>query len=282
MASASRKEWILADLVYVSSGFNFHDATHLMSTQLLVSVRDAAEANIALAAGVDWIDVKEPAAGPLGAASPETIAAVFKTIGGRAPASAALGELAEWNRSPFEIPRPPGGRPLHVKLGLAGCGRDVGWGDRWRRTVAALPGHVRPVAVIYADRRAAHSPRPQEILAAAGEVDCSAVLVDTYAKDGKCLLDHWNISTVVEFVRDARRRGMLVVLAGSLAADSIEVVAGARNDGCPDYVAVRGAVCRAGRTSTLCPARISELLARLSAIAGLRSAPASAALSSEA
>ena len=38
-------------------------------TGLLVSVRSASEARVALAAGVDVIDVKEPNRGSLGAAS---------------------------------------------------------------------------------------------------------------------------------------------------------------------------------------------------------------------
>ncbi len=39
-------------------------------TRLLVSVRSAAEAEIALSAGADLIDVKEPSRGSLGAADP--------------------------------------------------------------------------------------------------------------------------------------------------------------------------------------------------------------------
>ncbi|MEX0885938.1 MAG: (5-formylfuran-3-yl)methyl phosphate synthase, partial [Phycisphaeraceae bacterium] len=40
---------------------------------LLVSVRNVAEARAAMAGGADVIDIKEPAAGALGAASPTTI-----------------------------------------------------------------------------------------------------------------------------------------------------------------------------------------------------------------
>ena len=42
--------------------------------KLLLSVRNALEANLALEAGVDLIDIKEPSAGPLGAASAAVIA----------------------------------------------------------------------------------------------------------------------------------------------------------------------------------------------------------------
>ena len=40
--------------------------------KLLVSVRDVSEAEAALAGGADWIDLKEPQAGSLGAVCPET------------------------------------------------------------------------------------------------------------------------------------------------------------------------------------------------------------------
>ena len=64
-------------------------------TRLLVSVRSADEARTALAAGVDLIDVKEPARGSLGAASPGVVADVVGAVAGRVPVSAALGELFE-------------------------------------------------------------------------------------------------------------------------------------------------------------------------------------------
>ena len=46
-------------------------------TRLLVSVRDALEARVAMGAGVDLIDVKEPRRGSLGRASNSVVAAVL-------------------------------------------------------------------------------------------------------------------------------------------------------------------------------------------------------------
>ena len=70
-----------------------------VTPRLLVSVRDAAEAEAALAGGADLIDVKEPSRGPLGRADAGVIRYVVKAVGGRAPVSAALGELKELRRS---------------------------------------------------------------------------------------------------------------------------------------------------------------------------------------
>src|SRR3954452_14348343 len=67
---------------------------------LLVSVRSAAEALSALAGGADVIDVKEPDRGSLGAADEETISAIVRAVDGRAPVSAALGELVDLDKSP--------------------------------------------------------------------------------------------------------------------------------------------------------------------------------------
>src|SRR5437016_5096196 len=86
-------------------------------TQLLVSVRSAAEAEAALAGGAQVIDVKEPLRGALGRADDAAIAAVVEAVAGRCPVSAALGELREtcWTDVP-----PACDRLSFVKWGPAG------------------------------------------------------------------------------------------------------------------------------------------------------------------
>ncbi len=100
-------------------------------TALLVSVRSAAEAEAALAGGAALIDVKEPARGALGRADDAVIADVVRAVAGRAPVSAALGELRDG------APALPAGLGLlsFVKCGLAGCaGKNPQHGRRsWRR-----------------------------------------------------------------------------------------------------------------------------------------------------
>src|SRR5260370_35134030 len=60
-------------------------------TQLLVSVRSAAEAGAALEGGSGMIDVKEPASGPLGTAPVAVTADVLCPVSGRVPVSQAAG-----------------------------------------------------------------------------------------------------------------------------------------------------------------------------------------------
>ena len=65
---------------------------------LLVSVRDRAEAELAVLGGADWIDLKEPCAGPLGAVGQATAWRVAEAIPATIPLSAACGELCDWPR----------------------------------------------------------------------------------------------------------------------------------------------------------------------------------------
>src|SRR4051794_2290794 len=106
---------------------------------LLVSVRSAAEALAALAGGADVIDVKEPKNGSLGAADDDTISAVVRAVNGRAPVSAALGELVD---SIGSLNRSSGRMLVHgislFKLGLAGSGAHDEWQTRWQLAIDIL------------------------------------------------------------------------------------------------------------------------------------------------
>ena len=62
-------------------------------TLFLASVRDAAEAELALGAGADIIDLKDTTQGALGALAPGDIAACVGRIEGRALLSATVGDL---------------------------------------------------------------------------------------------------------------------------------------------------------------------------------------------
>src|SRR4051794_5815895 len=100
-------------------------------TRLLVSVRNKQEAALALAAGVDLIDIKEPRAGALGAADVRTIEDIVDLVNGRAPLSAALGELTQPLRLPARLAR----ELRYLKLGLAGAARKPDWRKLWNREI---------------------------------------------------------------------------------------------------------------------------------------------------
>jgi uncharacterized protein (UPF0264 family) len=221
-------------------------------TQLLVSVRSAEEAAVALASGAGLIDVKEPSRGPLGGADPATIRRVVRVVAGRLPVSAALGELRQFE--PGDAARLPAGVG-YVKLGLSGCRADAGWAARWREVSGRLPPEVTPVGVVYADWPSCNAPEPDRIVAEAAAVGCGAVLVDTFDKTAGGLFDHRTPDELAHFVHTVQMLGMLAVVAGSLTEATMAPVLATR----PDYVAVRGAACRGGRLGVLEAGRIRRL-----------------------
>jgi uncharacterized protein (UPF0264 family) len=222
-------------------------------TRLLVSVRSALEARIALDAGVDLIDLKEPRAGALGAVSASTAAEVLRTVAGRVPLSMALGEVLERST----LPVPEGIR--WAKLGLAGCAPRDDWRRAWSEAAAALPSTCGLVAVVYADFEACAAPPPEAVLLQAESLGAQAVLVDTAVKDGRGLLDWWTTDAVGRLASDANARGMLSVAGGSLSLETIEKVAACG----VDYVAVRGAACEGNREGPVSGDRIAAIRARL-------------------
>ena len=89
---------------------------------LLVSVRSASRSAHGARGGADVIDVKEPNQGSFGAADDDTISAVVRAVAGRAPVSAALGELVDLIDSPNgNAPRTLVDGVSLFKIGLAGC-----------------------------------------------------------------------------------------------------------------------------------------------------------------
>ncbi|HTU26519.1 MAG TPA: (5-formylfuran-3-yl)methyl phosphate synthase [Pirellulales bacterium] len=222
-------------------------------TKLLVSVRDAGEARLALAAGVDLIDVKEPLAGALGPAAPAVVAEIAAAVGGARPLSVALGELDDFDAA--RVPRVPG--IAFAKLGLAhGAGR-CDWPGRWQGAIAALPAGTAPVAVVYADHARARSPAFRPILTQAVRLGCRAVLVDTFDKGAGGIFDHWSADAVREFIDKTQAAGLMAVVGGGLTLESIERLLPLA----PDYVAVRGAACGADRTASISPERLAALVA---------------------
>jgi uncharacterized protein (UPF0264 family) len=228
---------------------------------LLVSVRNVTEAMAALEGGADVIDVKEPARGSLGAADPTTIADIVYAVDGRAPVTAALGELNELNHGETltNALSLPSGVSL-FKIGMAACDRLPDWQTAWINAITALRAKnlqaiPQPVAVVYADWRQAGAPPPEQILNAAASACCPALLVDTWDKSGGTLFDHWPADDLSRFADRVREKEMLIVLAGSLIGKSITDAARLA----PDLIAVRTAACNGGRNSPISTNRVGDL-----------------------
>jgi uncharacterized protein (UPF0264 family) len=225
-------------------------------TQLLVSVRDAAEAREAVMGGADVVDVKEPSRGSLGAADPEVWQDIFRQVPENCPTSVALGELLERSCSERVRQLPS---VQYAKVGLAGCRHVSNWRQRWATLTDDLPQETGPVAVIYADADNAEAPEPLEIIRTAVDLSCQAVLFDTHGKKSGWLLDHIHRNDLRQMIQLIRDAGLMVVLAGSITLPRLDHVLELN----PDLVAVRGAACVGSRTGRVCRDLVRQLVERL-------------------
>jgi (5-formylfuran-3-yl)methyl phosphate synthase len=218
-----------------------------MTPQLLVSVRSVAEAEEALAGGADLIDVKEPTLGSLGRPSDAVVAEIVEFVAGRAPTSAALGELRDWDGTM------PGGVDF-VKAGLAGlAGTD--WRARLDAFRAAAAG--RAVIVAYADWKVANAPSMTDVVDHAEAIEGSTLLIDTNRKGKSTLFDFADHPILAAFVAKIRRAEGRIALAGSLNLSSASRCASLRSD----WVGVRGIVCDGGRAGIVRRDRVRKLKA---------------------
>jgi len=223
---------------------------------LLVSVRCADEVASAIEGGAEIIDVKEPLHGSLGMASPETLAACSAAVPEHYLWTLAGGELLNRRKrmdgsedgdttSPRATVFLPELKrlPYAVKFGLSQC-RDTEWTGVFHDVAASLPVNVRAIPVAYADWQAAGSPDVPAVLNAANLYGWSTVLVDTFDKaESGSLLDLVSIKTLQDWVAQASRHGVDLVLAGRLSLEDVPVVSACE----PMAVAVRSAVCIGGR-----------------------------------
>lgn len=213
--------------------------------QLLISVVDAIEAADAATGGAEIIDVKDPAAGSLGAAPAEWVRAIRAAAPSHLPVSAALGD------GPFDtraVTRAAVALAAHgaryVKLGLRATTAPSAL-DTLRALRQSLPPETGVIAVGFADAARASCPAPVALpdLAAAAGVD--GCLVDTAVKDGRGLLEWQDERALLRLVDECRARRLLCGLAGSLRARDLPAIAAVQ----PDIVGVRGAACAGDRVS---------------------------------
>ena len=205
-------------------------------TAMLASVTGPEEAEIALAGGVDIIDLKDPTAGAFGSLpidrTRETVAAVDL----RRPTSAVTGDPA---MQPAEIVAAVGEIAAtgvdYVKVGLFPPE------EKERAVIAALADlatKTRLIACLFADRER-DLPR---LIAPIADAGFAGIMLDTADKSAGRLLSHAGIPALSAFSRAARDRGLLVGLAGGLEAPDVPRLVSLA----PDFLGFRGALCAAG------------------------------------
>ncbi|MBX9933714.1 MAG: (5-formylfuran-3-yl)methyl phosphate synthase [Methylobacterium sp.] len=218
---------------------------------LLVSVRDADEAELAALAGADLVDAKDPDRGALGALSPDLVGAIVTRVGGRALTSAVAGEPADAETLLASVAAIADTGVDYVKVALP-----PGLDDATLYEVAAMaPGRV--IAVFFAERPIA--PDAVMRLARTGFV---GAMIDTGAKGGRRLTDHLPLPALSAFAAACRVHGLLSGLAGSLALCDVSVLAGTG----AHYLGFRGGLCVGqDRRAGLDPDRVAATLGALRA-----------------
>jgi uncharacterized protein (UPF0264 family) len=208
-------------------------------TRLLTSVRSVAEARLVVAGGSDWVDVKDPRAGALGAARTTTVRSIVAFVAGRVPVSATIGDVWE---EPHLLP---------IRVGrMADCGVDfVKVGVMAQRvdtaTLNALCA-VREHAVICVC--AAEFPPAADDIAQLAHCGVRGVMLDTFDKTSARLPELLTMSELTDFIDAARAQRLLVGLAGRLRAVDIATLAALD----ADYLGFRGALCAGGlRTAAI-------------------------------
>ncbi|WP_428422920.1 (5-formylfuran-3-yl)methyl phosphate synthase [Methylibium sp.] len=217
--------------------------------KLLVSVRSVDEALAAAAAGADFIDLKEPSGGALGAlplATTEAIVAALQRERGRRPISATIGDCAGMDAVLDRVAATAACGVDYVKVGVAP-------GQHALLDALAVCGHA-VVPVFIADHGI-----DTALLARAGALAFPALMLDTDDKARGSLFDLASEAQLRRFVTQVRRGGKLCGLAGALRFEHLPRLQAIA----PDFAGFRSAVCNGARTAALDPQRVRALRDRL-------------------
>jgi dihydroneopterin aldolase len=203
-------------------------------TRFLASVRNDVEAAIVLHAGADIIDFKEPSSGALGAVDRTVLANAVCLVSGRAPTSATIGDLPMDAERLREAVVSVGATGVdYVKLGV--------FPDPHAETaLEALASEARTyrlILVLFADAMPAF-----DGVALAARLGAHGIMLDTMWKASGSLLDHIEIGKIANLVSEAKARGLLAGLAGSLKPRHVPELLRLE----PDLLGFRGALCPGG------------------------------------
>jgi len=205
--------------------------------QLLISVTNIQEAQMALAHQVDIIDLKDPATGALGALSFEVINEVVQYVQKQTQylkpsVSATIGDtpmLPEMLVEKVERLQTTG--VDYIKIGFFAT-------DDYQPCLNALQPITRAgakmIAVLFAENT--YQPGLIEAIQRAGFV---GVMLDTSNKNGQTLFNYYSTLALKEFAEKVMKNGMMLGFAGSLKAQDVVKLKSYH----PTYLGFRGGVC---------------------------------------
>ena len=229
--------------------------------RMLASVQSVPEAAIALESGVDWVDVKDPLAGALGAAPKSLIVEIARLIDGRRPVSATLGDT--WQTTDQIPARAKALAETGVDFVKAGV--DVKYlTARSIEYLSRAAEHGPPLIIVCA----AESPPTVDDIQRLATCGIAGIMLDTMEKNGPRLIDLVTTEQLIEFVCAARATHLICGLAGRLKLTDIRTLTPLN----PDYLGFRSALCCDGdRRSSLDHDSVRRVAAEIAHQSGLKS-----------
>ena len=219
--------------------------------KLLISVRSAEEALLAQESGADFIDLKDPEQGALGALDLAVTASIIAALNEGCMISATIGDLpmiAEEIDS--AIARRITLNIDYLKVGFFSASIEEYFSCLEVIKHYTKLGH-KIIVVLFADIH-----YPDTLMNALSKANLAGLMLDTMYKNGKTLLDHYSDAEIERFIAQVRTDGRLVGLAGSLQIADVTKLKPYK----PDYLGFRGGVCDASeRQGALDAARIKEI-----------------------
>lgn len=219
--------------------------------RMLVSARDAAEARDAALAGADFIDLKEPGAGALGAVDPGVIrdtVEVLRSIAPRARISATIGDLPANEVAAIldAVERVRQSGVDLVKVGVpGGGGADC---EALLTQLARCGAPVVPVLLV-------DDGLESTLFAYTCTLGFAAVMLDTEGKLAGSIFERVGLRVLAEAAAHARSAATPFGVAGALQLRDLAAIARLR----PNFAGFRSAVCAGSRSGRLDPARVRVL-----------------------
>ena len=220
--------------------------------KLLTSVRNLEEAQQVVAGGSDWLDLKEPRSGALGAVSIDTLKAVVDWARCNAPGLPLSATIGDERTTPAtmlaSVTEVAATGVNYVKLGLFADSLSKIMSDTLAEVLAS---HHNVIVICFVEKLLD--------LAVVEEIigwGAAGMMLDTAEKRSGSLTAHLSMAEISDFVSLVRRANVLCGLAGKLTLRDIDKLSSCR----ADYLGFRSAICKqAKRNSDVCSFEVRKL-----------------------
>ncbi len=223
-------------------------------TKLLVSVTNVEEALIAVDAGVDFIDLKDPNVGALGALPLNIIREIVLAVNQRAVISSTVGEHHQDIAGLIHIIQQTallGVDIIKIAMNMALVNDLLDDVDFLNLVKILSKNNIKLVAVLFVDHKL-----DLNVVSKLKLLDFYGAMLDTAHKNGKKLIYYLPNEALENFIQQCIKYRLVSGFAGSLNLDSVINLVNLQ----PSYLGFRGGVCKNfKRQSTLDKSKIAEI-----------------------